>query len=305
MDMLRKMVIAGGTGTIGGYLINHFRQNYEEIIVLSRKEDSVEDDYRIVSWNAKDQGAWSKELDGADVVINLTGKSIQTRFTEENKKLLYSSRVDSTKAIGTAISNCKQPPRVWINASGAAIYPPTIDRANDETVKEVGQGFKAGLSVAWENAVNGFTLPETRSAIIRITPVLNAEDGFLPPIKIITRLGLGGPQGRGDQMVSWIHIEDLCRAIEFIIARDDLSGPINLASPHPIANKTLMRSLRKVLKVPIGLPAPAFAIKLGSVFTGVDPSLILDSSNVIPGRLTASGFEFKYPQIEDSLRSLI
>ncbi|NND95303.1 MAG: DUF1731 domain-containing protein, partial [Flavobacteriales bacterium] len=185
------------------------------------------------------------------------------------------------------------------------IYPSTIDQANDEDVKETGESFKSKLSIAWEAAVDEFNFARTRKVIARITPVLSNEDGFWPPVRTIARLGLGGPQGSGKQMVSWVHHLDLCRAFEHIIQKESLVGPINIAAPSPLENKTFMKKVRKAVGMPIGLPAPSFAIRLGSIFTGVDPSLILDSSHVIPSRLLKSGFDFTYAELDSALEDLI
>ncbi|NNC84389.1 MAG: TIGR01777 family protein [Flavobacteriales bacterium] len=300
-----KLVIAGGTGTIGQFLIQHLKERFSDIVVLSRSAGSG-DGFRKVKWDGKEQGAWSRELDGADVVINLAGKSIQSRFTESNKKALYDSRVDTTTTIGTAIQLAERPPHIWFNASGAAIYPATGPaQANDETVKEIGEGFKSQLSVAWEEAALKFQREGTRQVILRITPVLNAEDGFLPPILRITRLGLGGRQGSGKQMVSWIHYQDLCRAVKFIMDHEGLSGIFNLAAPGPLTNADMMRKLRKAIGMPFGLPAPAFGIKLGAYIMGIEPSLILESSHVVPGALHKAGFDFSYPDFESAIENLI
>jgi uncharacterized protein (TIGR01777 family) len=302
--MSRRLVIAGGSGTIGQHLISHFAQEFSDIVVLSRSAGKSKG-YRRVQWDGRNQGDWTEVVDGAEVVINLSGKSIQSRFTEENKKLLLNSRVDSTKAIGLAIQEAKSPPTLWLNASGAAIYPATIEQANDERVKETGKGFKSELSIAWEEAAKGFDIPHTRQVIMRITPVLTRKDGFLPPILTITRLGLGGPQGSGKQIVSWIHHKDLCRAMEFVMKNQEIKGVVNMAAPGPVSNKLLMRLMRKEVGMPLGIPAPEFAIKLGSRLTGVEPSLILESSHVVPGVLQTHGFRFEFPRLPEALRDLI
>ncbi len=299
--MSKKLIIAGGSGTIGKLLIDHLQDRFQEIVVLSRSSDRQEDGYRIAQWDAKNLGSWTKEIEGAELIINLTGKSIETRFTEENKKILTNSRVDSTRAIGEAIKASTAPPEIWLNASGVAIYPSTTDTPNDERITATGTGFKARLSILWEQAMNDFNLEKTRTVALRISPVLTEASGFLPPIKTIAKLGLGGKQGDGKQMVSWIHHRDLCRAVEFIIDHESMNGPVNLCSPNPLSNKQFMSVVRDSVGAPIGIPAPSFAIKLGSIFTGVDASLILDSSYVIPGILSREGFTFQFPELKEAL----
>lgn len=303
--MSKKLILAGGSGAIGTRLIEELAVRYDDIVVLSRSASRNMSTHRVVHWDAKMQGDWSKELDGADCVINLAGKSIQCRFTEENKPILWASRVNSTRAIGLAISECKQAPRTWINASGAAIYPESFDTPQSEDVLETGTGFKAQLSIAWEGAAQELPLPNTRQIITRITPVLDPDAGFIKPLKTITRFGLGGRVASGKQMISWIHYVDLCRAIRFLIVNESLDGVFNVAAPDAKSNADFMHSLRKAMGVPIGIPAPKFAIQLSGPFTGVEPSLILDSSYVGPQRLMKAGFKFKYPDLNLALAELL
>lgn len=303
--MRSKLIIAGGSGSLGQHLIEQLSGAYEEIIVLSRGQDAQKEDHRVLHWDAQTQGAWSQALEGAHAVINLTGKSIQCRFTEENKKILLDSRVDSTRAIGQAIAACQDPPEVWLNASGGSIYPQTYEQACTEAEQQHGEGFLAELSVAWEAAVHAVETPSTRKVIARITPVLDAGHGMLPPLLRISRLGLGGQAGNGRQMISWIHHEDLSAAIAFLLEGPRLEGVFNLTAPDARSNKEFMRTLRKALGAPIGLPAPAFAIRMSSLFMGVDPGLILDSNFVAPARLLEAGFTFSYPRLEAALSDLL
>jgi uncharacterized protein (TIGR01777 family) len=302
--MSKKLILAGGSGAIGTRLIEKLADRYDDIVVLSRSASRDMSTHRVVQWDAKTQGDWSAEIDGADCIINLAGKSIQCRFTDENKRILWDSRVDSTRAIGLAISQCKQAPKTWINASGAAIYPESFDTPQTEDVLEIGSGFKAQLSVAWEAAAQEFPLPNTRQIITRITPVLDPDAGFIKPLKAITRFGLGGRVASGKQVISWIHYVDLCRAIRFLILEESLDGVFNVTAPDAKSNADFMHTLRKVMGMPIGIPAPKFAIQLSGPFTGVDPSLILDSSYVGPQRLIKAGFEFKYPDLNLALAEL-
>lgn len=303
--MSSKLIIAGGSGSIGNRLIAHFSSRFNEIIVLSRAASQQNESYKVVQWDARTEGDWISELNGSDALINLTGKSIQTRFTEKNKKILLSSRIDSTKVLTKAISKLDDPPSIWLNASGAAIYPSSIEHASNEDTLDRGTGFLAQLSAQWEQAFFSSEFPRTRQIAMRITPVLDPEEGFLPSIISLAKIGLGGKQGTGNQMISWIHHVDLCRAIEFIINQKDISGPVNMSSPNPLSNSEFMRQVRKSIGISISIATPAFALKLGSVFSGVDPSLILDSSYVHPKLLLEHDFEFKYEDLDHALDDLM
>lgn len=302
--MSRTLVIAGGTGLLGQHLIEHLGSAFTDIIVLSRGKAEDLGIYRTVQWDAVNQGPWVNELKKATVLINLTGKSIQCRFTEENKKLLISSRVDSTRALGRALKENETNVKLWLNASGSAIYPQSWDIAQDEGVEKIGQSFLSILSKSWEDAFYEEDLPLRRVAM-RITPVLDREEGAFPPLRLIANTGLGGPQGNGKQMMSWIHIDDFCRAVAFLIEKEDIRGPVNLSSPNARSNASFMRALRKAVGMPIGLPAPAFAIQIGSRFTGVDPSLILDSRFLSPALLIQEGFTFEKGTLELAFEDLL
>ncbi len=302
--MPRKLIIAGGSGSIGQHLIDHFTGSFDEIVVLSRSESEQKKDHRIVQWDATEIGDWAAEIEHAEAVINLTGKSIQCRFTEANKRILKDSRINSTAIIGKAISLAENPPSVWINASGASIYPEAFDVGSTEAVTEVGTSFLAQLSLEWEAAVHTFDCPGTRKIIARICPVLDAKSGFLPPLIRLSKLGAGGAAGNGKQMISWIHYVDLVQSFSFLLSDENLEGVFNLGSPDPRSNANFMRSVRKQVKMPFGLPAPAFAIRMSSALIGMDPSLILDSAYVLPARLQTAGFEFKFGNLEAALQDL-
>ena len=146
--------------------------------------------------------------------------------------------------------------------------------------------------------------PATRKVALRITLVFGASGGVFPVLRRLARFGLGGRMGSGKQYVSWIHEEDFCRAVEWLITRDDLNGPINLAAPHPVTNAEMMRLLRKACGAPFGLPATEWMLEIGAFFLRTETELILKSRRVVPGRLLASGFSFHFPDLENALRNL-
>lgn len=296
-----KIVIAGGSGFFGTYLVNYYKQT-KNVIVLTRGVSEIKEGVEYVSWDGKSVGEWIECLSEAEALINLSGKSINCRFTDENKKVLITSRTASTKVLAEAISSLENPPKIWLNASAGAMYKPQA-QPNTENETEFSTGFLSKMALAWEEAFYKEELPKTKRAAIRISLILGKDGGVFPVLKKITSLYLGGAAGSGKQMMSWIHIEDAARAIDFIIEKN-IEGPINFSSNNPVSNKVFMKSLREVLGVPIGLPAPVFGIKFFSRFIGTEPSLLLDSVNFIPKKLIKSGFKFKFTDINNALEDL-
>jgi uncharacterized protein (TIGR01777 family) len=301
---MKKLIIAGGSGFIGKELINYFKNDFDKIVILSRNKNRLEDKIAYINWDAKNFGDWCNELEGATAIINLTGKNINCRFTEENKTLILSSRVNSTKIIGEAILKCKTPPELWINASTADLYLKNDTTPANEN-SPVGSGFMTEVGLAWEKAMSPFNLPNTRKINFRISLVMGKTGGVFPVLLNLTKKMLGGTLGSGNQHVSWVHIEDFCGIAKWCITNKNARGAYNIVSPETITNKNFMQLLRKKTKVPFGLPAAAWMIKIGAFFIGTEAELILNSLNVAPTRLLNEGFKFKYNQMEDCVNDLL
>ena len=299
-DKMKTIIIAGGSGFLGSALETHFSELGYTVKILTRSPNRANE----IKWDGKTLGDWTQHLENIEALINLTGKSINSRLTEKNKKLILNSRVDSTSILGKAINTCQKPPKVWLNASGAAIYPSTIEEPTDEYSPETEQGFLEDVVRAWEKAFHDSVNPKTRKVLLRITIVLEKNGGALPTLKKLTQFGLGGKQGSGKQMISWIHLKDFVRIIEFLIKNESLEGHFNICTPEPVSNQKFMATLRKVLKIPIGIPQPEFLLKLGGSIIGIDTDLILKSRNTIPTRLLKNSFEFKFPTIEKALMDI-
>ena len=295
------ITIAGGSGFLGQVLEDYFTKKGDTVYILTRTVKRKND----IPWNAKDLEDWTKILEQTDVLINLTGKSVDCRYTDANKKLILDSRIDSTHALGLAINLCEHPPKVWFNSSTATIYRHSTDKQMTEKTGEIGDDFSMNIAKSWEKAFYSITNPKTRKMALRTSIVMGKHGGATEPLKNLVKFGLGGKQGSGNQKVSWIHELDFARAIEFLIENEDLDGNFNLAVPNPTNNKTLMSSFRKVMKMPFGISHPVWLIKLGAKLIGTEPELVLKSRNVIPERLLNNGFKFIHSDIEIALDDLV
>ena len=294
--MLKKIVLAGGTGFIGQYLERTYTNQGYIVHIISRQPGQI-------SWN--DEAAMVDALENAGMVINLAGKSVNCRYNEKNKREIYESRTRTTEALVKAIGKCQNPPELWINSSTATIYRHAEDRPMTEATGELGTGFSVDVGKAWEDVFFRLNLPKTRQIALRLAIVLGADGGVMEPYINMVRFGLGGKQGEGKQMFSWIHIEDVYRIIEFLKQRKDLSGIFNASSPNPVTNKELMEQMRKVMGRRKGLPAPEWMLEMGAVFIGTETELILKSRWVVPERLERAGFRFSYDRLDRALWQIL
>jgi len=307
----QKMILAGGSGFLGGELTKQFSALGWEVVILTRSPKSRADGVRELSWDAKSLGEWARELDGATAVLNLTGRSVDCRYSGKNRREILDSRVNSTRVVGEAIAQSKTPPRVWLNSSTATVYQHTFGKPHDESSREMDSAteakdaFSVEVAQAWERTLNEATTPHTRKVALRTSMVLGlGRNSVFPVLRRLTRFGLGGRQGSGKQFVSWIHVEDFCRAIEWIIAHDALSGPINQCAPNPLPNAEMMKLFREVCRMPVGLPATEWMLEIGAFFLRTETELIFKSRRVAPGRLLTSGFEFRFPTFREALVDL-
>ncbi|MDB4533538.1 TIGR01777 family oxidoreductase [Vicingaceae bacterium] len=302
--MIKKptIVIAGGTGFFGNYLINFFKKDYS-IVVLTRKNSFLEDDVSYVNWDGKNKGEWLDSLEGSEVLINLSGKSINCKFTKKNKEKLLSSRIDSTKVLVCGVRDLKKPPKVFLNASAGSMYE-LLDAPNEETDKSFNKGFLSEMALDWEEEFFRGELAETRRLTLRISLILGKEGGVYDVLQKITKFYLGGFVGSGKQIMSWIHIEDAAKAVKYLIDTPTVEGPINFSTINPETNAIFMKKLRGSLSVPFGFPAPTIGLKLMSNVVDIEPSLVLNSVNFIPRKLVDNGFKFKYDKLEDALNAL-
>jgi uncharacterized protein len=298
-----KVVIPGGTGQLGRMLVRAFQARGDQVVVFSRAGANVPGS---IEWDARTLGPWASEIDGSDVVINLAGRSVNCRYSEENLKLMMDSRVDSTKVTGLAIERAKRPPRLWLQMSTATIYAHRFDASNDEASGVIG-GNEPGapalwrrsieIAQAWEQAQSEAKTPRTRKVLLRSSMVTSPDPGGVFDVLLgLTRKGLGGPIAGGRQYVSWVHDRDFVRALTFLIEREELEGPVNVASPEPLPQREFMAAIQKAWGASIALPATAWMVAIGAFFMRTETELILKSRRVVPGRLLEAGFRFEFPE---------
>lgn len=315
--MSHRIVIAGASGFIGQYLTEAFRASGAVVQTIGRRGADA-------TW--ADQDSIRRVVDGADLVVNLAGKSVNCRYTDANRAEVFRSRLDTTRAIGDAIAASDSPPPLWINSSTATIYRHAEDRAMTERGGELGSGFSVNVATAWERAFFERDLPYTRRVALRMAIVLGDGSALAPLIRL-AQFGLGGPQVDGPwfataarrnagtfhefrarggrQRFSWVHIRDVLGVIEFVRAHPELDGVVNVSSPNPTDNRTFMATLRRVLGVPFGFPAYRWMLEVGSIAIRTETELVLKSRWVVPERLLEAGYEFAQPDLEPALAEIV
>ena len=307
-----KIIIPGGSGQVGRMLARWFQARGDEVVILSR--NATDCGSRTILWDAKSLGPWVCEIDGADVVINLAGRNVNCRYSDTNRREIVASRVDSTRIVGEAIAQARRPPQVWLQAGTATIYAHRFDAANDEMTGRLGGTgpgepdtwrFSLEVAYAWEAALEKALTPRTRKVALRSAMTMSADRGGVFDVLLsLVRRGLGGRAGNGRQFISWIHELDFVRAVDWLIANNTFTGPANLAAPEPLPNAEFMQGLREAWGIRFGLPANRLMLELGAFVLRTETELILKSRRVVPGRLLAGGFDFKFPAWPGAARDL-
>jgi len=294
-----KIIIAGGSGYLGRVLEKYFQN--EQVVILTRHPQKANH----VLWDGKNLGEWQNQLEKADVIINLAGKSVDCRYHEKNKKLILNSRLNSTAVIRHALRQLDNPPKIWINASSATIYRHSLHQPMTEFNGETGEDFSMNICRAWEEEFYSHRMVGMRQVAIRTSIVIGKSSPAFAKLKWMTLLGMGGKSGTGRQMFSWIHEEDFARAIHFIIINEHLSGNINLSAPYPLRNADFMKNLRIALGLPLGIPQPEWLLKIGAWLVQTETELILKSRYVIPKVLEKAGFQFRYRRISAAFKEIL
>ena len=308
-----KFVIPGGAGQIGSILCPHWRAQGHEVVVLTRTPRR-EAPWREVEWDGSSLGSWTDELDGCDVLVNLAGRSVNCRYNRKNRQAILDSRVQSTRILGEAMGGLGRPPALWLQAGTATIYAHRLDAPNDESTGILGGDernapsawrFSTEVAKAWEAAAKETVPDGVRLVLLRSAMTMSPDkNGVFDVLLRLVRLGLGGAVGDGRQYVSWIHDQDFVRALEWIIDKPELRGPVNLAAPNPLPNQRFMRALRTAWGAPFGLPASSWMAALGAWAMRTETELVLKSRRVVPGRLQDSGFRFDFPTWPEAAQEL-
>lgn len=322
-----RIVLPGGSGLIGQLLARRFHEQGHQVTVLTRGPFTAP--WQTVHWDGENLGSWTEYLEGADVCINLAGRSVNCRYTAENRQAIYESRIRSTQLLGRVIAGLNQPPRLWMNASAVTIYTRALDADgvdmpleeaasesdSGEPLRKAAQisapwaerrGFTRRVVRDWEAAFFAAETPHTRKIALRTSIVLSPTPASaFAVLSNLVRFGLGGKQGSGRQFVPWMHAFDYARAVEFLVAREDLSGPFNLAAPDALTNRAFMAGLREAWEMPNGLPAPRLAIELGSLLMRTESELVLQSCRAVPRRLLDAGFAFEFPDWLSAAKDLV
>ena len=315
--MTRRIVLAGASVFIGQYLESAFRAEGAHVSVIGRRGPDA-------AWG--DAAGILRLIDGADLLVNLAGRSVNCRYNEANRAEILRSRIDTTRALGDAVAAAANPPALWVNSATATIYRHADDRPMTESTGELGEGFSVGIAKAWEREFFDRDLANTRRVALRMAIVLG-DGSALTPLVRLARFGLGGAQwdGRwpstrarreagtyhafrttwGRQRFSWIHIADVLGIIQFLGAHPELDGAINASAPNPSDSVGLMRTIRKVIGMPVGLPSPRWLLELGSALIHTETELVLKSRWVLPERLLAAGYEFRFPELDSAIRDIV
>jgi hypothetical protein len=313
-----RIVMPGGSGQVGQALARHLQQQGHHVTVLTRGPYAAP--WQTVHWDGKNEGPWTETLEGADVCINLAGRSVNCRYTADNRAAIYDSRIGTTRLLNRVIAGLAEPPRIWLNASTATIYRHAMERAMDEATGELGGyeliskrrhapetwNFSIQVAKDWEAAFFDIATPRTRKVALRSAITFSPAPGNAFEILLnLVRFSLGGKQGNGRQFVSWIHEADFCRAVEFLLDHEEFEGAVNVAAPSPLPNREFMEALRDAWGMPNGIPTPAFAIEIAAFFMRTESELVLKSRRVVPGRLLEAGFEFEFPTWPEAAEDLV
>jgi uncharacterized protein len=301
--MNNRIILAGGSGFIGQSLSPLLLAKGYKVSVLTRSPSHQRGAVNYVQWNGNTVGDWTKLLEGAQAVVNLTGRSVNCRHTPKNRREIVDSRVNSVRVLGDAVARCAEPPECFVQAGGVAIYGDTGERWADENAPQ-GNDFLAEVCKLWERAFDEVPGAAMRKALLRIAPALGADGGFLKPLARLTRWFLGGKVGTGRQFISWVHLTDLCHMFICAIERSDIVGIFNATSPHPVTNAEFMRELRWALHRPWSPPVPSWVLPLGSWLLQTEASLALTGCRAAPRHFLDIGFEFEFPELRPALANI-
>jgi uncharacterized protein len=304
-----RVVIAGGSGFLGLSLAAHLASKGWSVVILSRHRPRCEGPWRQVRWDARSAGEWSRVLDGASGLVNLVGRSVDCVKTPDHQDEILRSRIEATRALGAAVRSVDAPPQVWVQMSTAHIYgdPPDVVCTEDSAF---GYGLAPFVGQAWEDEFRQAVLSTQRGVVLRTSFVIGrdrgAGGGALARLLSLVRFGLGGRVGSGTQGMSWLHEADMNRLFERALTDDRMKDAYIASSPNPVSQREFMKTLRRVVGMPLGLPAFSWMVRSGApLLMQTDPDLALYGRYVVSKRLQQEGFEFEFPDLETALRDLL
>jgi uncharacterized protein (TIGR01777 family) len=294
--MNRTVVLAGASGFVGRHLADFHRRAGAQVRTVGRGPAAD------AGWDDPDRLV--DVLEGADLLVNLAGRSVSCRYTKRTADEIFSSRVQTTAALGRALARCAAPPELWVNASTGTIYRDARDRPQDEVDGEIGSGFSVSVAQAWERALLD-SPASVRKVALRMSIVLGPGGGAVNPLIDLARVGLGGRMGDGGQVFSWAHVDDVAGAIEHLVAHPEISGPVNVATEDHVTNAALMAAVRRAVGRRHGVPTPAWLLELGARVIRTEPELVLKSRWVDPRVLRESGYVFAHPTLDGALADVV
>ena len=293
-----KVLVTGGTGFLGTALVRALRQQGHHVTILSRRPKGPGE----ALWNGGADDTLGARIEGTDVVINLAGESIAGgRWTSARKQAILRSRVEGTRALAEAIADAEHPPSVFLSGSAVGYYGPLDATAVDER-SPAGSDFLAHVCIEWERAAAAAS-SRTRMVTLRTGLVLDKSGGVLPQIARPIWWGVGGPVSDGTQFMSWIHLRDWVGMVLWAIARESVSGPLNLTAPAPVTNEELTRTLARELRRPAFLRVPAFALRL-MLGREMADALLVNGQRVLPHKASAEGYSFQFSNLRSALRKI-
>ena len=298
-----RIVLAGGSGFLGRALAEDFARDGHQVVILTRRPWNSSGAVRQVAWDGRTVGEWARELEGAEAVVNLAGRSVNCRYTRRNRREILGSRVRSVRVLGRAVASCERPPKVFVQAASLAVYGDAGRRICDERAS-AGRGFPAEVCLRWEGAFDSLRLHATRKVLLRIGFVLGRDGGAFPRLARLARLHLGGTLGDGHQYVSWLHVRDFCRLVLWCVEREEAAGVFNATGPCPVTNAEFMCELRCALKRPWSPRLPAWLVRLGAFLLRTEPELALAGRRCLPERLVEANFKYIYTNLESALADL-
>ncbi len=299
------ILIVGGSGFLGGSLARHLTSAGVKVVTISRRKVPTSGDrWNHLCWDGRTCGDWASALDGASAVVNLAGRTVDCIKTPDHCDEILRSRIEATRVLGEAVRKVGNPPRVWVQMSTAHAYGDPPELICDEG-SPFGYGLAPTVARAWEEAFANAILPSMRGVVFRTSFVLGRSGGALPRLALLARFGLGGTVGHGRQGMSWIHETDMNRLFERALTDDAMSGPYVATAPKPVSNAVFMRSLRRALGMPIGLPAFSWMVRSGApLLMRTDPELALYGRYCVSTRLRDEGFKFRFPELDLALNDL-